>query len=226
MEEDLNKLKKFISKVEIKSDNNNNLGTYQNAVLICLDAVLSINRQYYRFVVPRISYFQENYSDIDSLEKLLRVLENEKIIGFSKYWNYKHDERTKTLYNLTKKMIVIADNYKYLNELEALKTWAKEVTPVDYKAFNVPGIGLATFQYIRMMLGAKTVKPDVHIKRIVSHVLNKKINDINTITLFEKACNELKLNTAAVEHSLWLTKAKSYENFNKIWKGEKWVKKE
>lgn len=225
MEEDLIKLKKFISKQKNEPDDNNKLGSYENAALVCIDAVLSINRQYYKFVVPRISFFQENYTEIDNLKKLLELLEKEEIFGFNKCWNYNHDQRAETLYNLTKKMITIADKYKGLKELEALKLWAKETSPMDYKTFNVEGIGLATFQYIRMMLGAKTVKPDVHIKKIVTNILNKKISDIYVIMLFEKACNDLKLDIAVVEHSLWLESAKDYKEFDKKWNGKKWIKK-
>lgn len=45
MEEDLIKLKEFISKQKFKANDSNKLGSYENAVLICIDAVLSINRK-------------------------------------------------------------------------------------------------------------------------------------------------------------------------------------
>lgn len=225
MKEKLDKLEKFIEKTKVVDDVGNKLGTYSNAVLICIDAVLSINRQYYKFVVPRIIYFQEKYSYINTLNKLIEVIEQENIIGFSKYWNYKHDQRALTLYELTKKLIDITNEYKELDELSALKKWATEVSPLDYKQFNVNGIGLATFQYIRMMLGAKTVKPDVHIKKIITEILNEKINDAQIITLFEKACDDLELDISVVEHSLWLQSAKGYSEFDKEWDGEKWIKK-
>lgn len=153
------------------------------------------------------------------------MLEKEKIFGFSKCWNYNHNQRAETLYNLTKKMIIIANERNDLKELEALKLWARTVSPVDYKTFNVEGIGLATFQYIRMMLGAKTIKPDVHIKRIITKALNKKMSDIYVITLFEKVCNDLEMDIAEVEHNLWLKEACDYQEFDKTWDGKRWIKK-
>lgn len=225
MEEDLIKLKEFINKQKFPPNDSNQLGSYENAALICIDAVLSINRKYYKFVVPRISYFQENYAEIDNLEKLLVLLEKEKILGFNKCWNYNHIQRAEILYNLTRKMITIANEHKDLKELDALKLWARTTSPIDYQTFNVEGIGLATFQYIRMMLGAKTIKPDVHIKRIITNVLNKKISDIYVITLFEKACNDLGMDIAEVEHNLWLNEASDYKEFDKEWDGKRWIRK-
>lgn len=225
MEDDLIKLKEFISMQKFQSNDSNKLGSYENAALICIDAVLSINRKYYKFVVPRISYFQDNYPEVDNLKKLLELLEKEKIFGFNKCWNYNHNQRAETLYNLTKKMITIANERKDLNELEVLKLWARTVSPIDYQTFNVEGIGLATFQYIRMMLGAKTIKPDVHVKRIITNVLNKKMSDMYVIALFERACNDLGMDIAEVEHNLWLKEASDYKEFDKEWDGKRWIKK-
>ena len=73
----------------------------------------------------------------------------------------------------------------------------------DYNYFNVPDIGFATFQYIRILFGANTVKPNVHIKNKISEVVGRKLNDKYTVELFESACNELKLNTSDIEYYIW-----------------------
>lgn len=221
---EIEKIKDFIKNIDSPSTSENSLGNYKNAVLVCIDAVLSINRKYYKFVVPRITYFQENYSDITTLQQLLDLIEEEGITGFSKCWNYKHDERVKILYNLVIRLIEISKGYNEKTEIENLKLWAKEITPIDYKNFNVKGIGLATFQYIRMLLGASTVKPDVHIKRAISNVLNRKVSDIEAISLFEQACKELNLDVAIIDHNLWLLLTSDSNNFNMIWKEDKWIK--
>ena len=43
---------------------------YENPVLICLDAVLAINRRYQQFVVPRITAFRTRFPDVQSLRAL------------------------------------------------------------------------------------------------------------------------------------------------------------
>lgn len=219
---DLEKIMNFIKTVDSSKFEGNSLGNYKTAVLICIDAVLSINRQYYKFVVPRINYFQNKYSYVIELRQLLSLIEEKGIEGFSECWNYKHNDRVETLYLLVQKLIDIAKQYPSVSELESLKVWAKQSLPSDYKEFKVKGIGLATYQYIRMMLGASTVKPDIHIKRAISNVLNKNISDIDAINLFEQACRNLNLDTAVIDHNLWLQLASNANDFYSIWKDGKW----
>lgn len=219
---DILKIKKFIENIESKSNPQNSLGNYPNVVLVCIDAVLSINRKYYKFVVPRITYFQENYGNITTLEQLSNLIKEKGIEGFSECWNYKHNDRVETLEYLVNKLMEISKKYKGNTEIEKLKTWANETLPTDYKKFNVKGIGLATYQYIRMMLGASTVKPDVHIKRTISNILNRNVSDIESINLFEQACKELKVDTATIDHNLWLLLANNTSNLSIEWKYNKW----
>lgn len=222
---DLIKVKEFIKTIDSNVNKENGLGNYNSAVLICVDAVLSINRKYYKFVVPRITYFQNKYPNIKTLNQLLNLIDGMGLDGFSNCWNYNHKERVETLYSLVKRLIEISKEYPSDSEINSLKLWANNTIPTDYKIFNVKGIGLATYQYIRMMLGASTVKPDVHIKRALSNVLNRKVSDLESITLFEQACNELKLDIATIDHNLWLLMANNTEDFSMTWKNNKWVLK-
>jgi len=219
---DIEQIKKFIKNTNSNSMPENSLGNYKNAVLVCIDAVLSINRKYYNFVVPRIKYFQDNYSNITTLEKLLNLIKQKGIDGFSECWNYKHNARVEILYYLVNRLLEISKQYNGDTELSKLKLWASESSPNDYKKFNVKGIGLATYQYIRMLLGASTVKPDVHIKRTISKILNRNVSDIEAINLFERACIELNLDIATIEHNLWLTLANNTDDFQMVWKDNKW----
>ena len=186
-QEEYEKLKSAVTKIELLEGQDNEIGNYENAVLICLDAVLSINRKYYSFVVPRIKSFQENYSNINTLSKLQDLIKNSSVEQFSKIWNYNHPQRIEILTTLISKLIKCAD-IKHSDsseiELNKLYSWANSINARDYKVFNVPGIGIATYQYIRMLLKAKTVKPDIHIKRYISSVLNRRLNEYDMIDIF------------------------------------------
>lgn len=226
-QEDCKKLKQAISEVKLLEGEANEIGCYKNAVLVCLDAVLSINRKYYSFVVPRIKRFQEEYSDIDTLPKLWELIKNTSTEEFVKIWNYNHPQRVEILTRLVGKLI---DCAKIKNSdspeqgLSKLRMWANSTNIYGYKDFNVPGIGVATYQYIRMMLGAKTVKPDVHIKRDIFSVLNKKLNDYDTIDIFEKACNSQNIDISKADRSLWKKYAGNVdEQF--VWETDKWTVK-
>ena len=73
---------------------------YDNPVLICMDAVLSINRKYENFVVPRISSFKATYSNINNLSLLIDFINKSGRNNFCDVWNYKHLERVDILYNI------------------------------------------------------------------------------------------------------------------------------
>lgn len=176
---------------------------YSSPVLICLDAVLSINRKYYSFVVPRIKYFEENYPHICTLEQLASLIHELGYEGFHVVWRYKHIARVRTLDSLVTKYMNYAKEIGEKDDLVAMRIWAQKSSVVDYKNFGVYGIGLATFQYLRMMLGVSTVKPDVHIKRAVRYALQRPVSDLEAICLIEKASEAMGLPTTLVDHNLW-----------------------
>lgn len=226
-QDDYEKLTEAVSKIKLIEDKNDTTGNYKNAVLICMDAVLSINRKYYRFVVPRIKKFQEDHPKINTLFKLQELVNNSSIEDFSKMWNYNHPQRIEILSNLVDRLIVCANLKEFDStekELDKLRIWASKVNLYDYDTFNVPGIGIATYQYIRMMLGAKTVKPDVYIKRYIYSVLGKKINEKDMVDIFEKACNSNNIDVSQADHSLWMQNAKDV-NVQFVWEKNKWISK-
>lgn len=224
-ENDLVLLKKYLSNIDMKNVKANSLGNYESAVLVCLDATLSINRKYYTFVVPRITYFRNKYPNILELRDLVELINTVGISNFKECWNYNHMDRVKILYDLCNKLIEISYLYEGENELISLRKWASKSSVGDYDEFNVAGIGFATYQYIRMLLGANTVKPDVHIKNKISEIVGRKINDRYAVELFENACKDLKLNVADVEHHIWEKSANNFEEFNMIWKNNQWIEK-
>ena len=74
-----------------------------------------------------------------------------------------------------------------------------------------------------MLLGANTVKPDVHIKNKISEIVGRKVNDKYAVQLFESACGDLKLNIADVEHYIWNENANNSEEFNMVWEDNRWI---
>ena len=224
-ENDLTLLKSYLSSIDMENVETKSLGNYKSAVLVCLDATLSINRKYYTFVVPRITYSQNKYPNILRLADLVELINTVGIEGFSECWNYNHAERVRILYDLCNRLIEISNLYKEDDELISLRKWASDASVLDYDKFGVSGIGFATYQYIRMLLGANTVKPDVHIKNKISEIVGRKINDMYAVELFESACKDLKLSISDVEHHIWKESANNSEKFDMVWINNQWVKK-
>lgn len=203
-ESDLGKLIEFIQQLPIEKNIKPDEFGYENPILILLDAVLSINRQYYPFVVPRINDFQKRYPEINNLNSLVDLINSVGIDNFNIVWNYNHPERVKILLDLTNKFISYRNKIMLIDDLQTMKHYASNTSVYDYKNFNVKGIGLATFQYLRMMLGVSTIKPDVHIKKAISKVLNRKIGDLEVIDLLETACKALEIPATTIDHNIWL----------------------
>jgi len=202
-QEDIEKVLKYLNRVPMTYDVKPGEFGYASPVLICMDAVLSINRKYNSFVVPRLRHFEQNYPTVTTLADLKQLIQALGYDGFHLVWNYKHPSRVLVLERLTDRYIKHNADYEFTDGLQGMRHWAKNVAVTDYKYFGVEGIGLATFQYLRMMLGVSTVKPDVHIKRAMKAALGREIGEIESISLLEEASKALNLPAIVVDHNLW-----------------------
>src|SRR5215204_2969975 len=135
---------------------------YTNPVLIIADATLSMNRQYKIFVVPSIKLIEEQ--NITSLRQLDNMITQGGVEAFAKVWRYNHPQRVHILHNIERKFLDISNQYR-LSELESLRKWGSESKPGEWVNFGVSGIGFTTYQYLRILCAASTVKPDIHIQR-------------------------------------------------------------
>lgn len=176
---------------------------YDQPAIICMDAVLSIRRKYNAFVVPRLQAFGEQYPDVKSLTALEKMIESLGEDRFCKAWNYNHLDRVHLLRRLIARFLDYINEHKFVDELEGMRHWAINTQPAAYKHFGVQGIGLATFQYLRMLLGAQTVKPDVHIKRAIFDALDKEVSGAKAIDLIEAVSKTLNVPATVLDHQIW-----------------------
>ena len=170
-----------------------------------LDAVLSLNRRYEGFVLPRVYAFKRNHPDIIHLVQL-----NEMINGyaspllFSKQeLNYNDEKRAATIKDVVDRMLQVLKKYTGSSELEQLQTWAVSACPQDAFTFGVKGFGIAGFQYLRMLLGAQTTKPDVHITSFISGVIGRNVNQEEAILLLEHAASKISLSVRLIDNAIW-----------------------
>jgi len=76
---------------------------------------------------------------------------------------------------------------KQIEELEQLRQWVVSARPSDYQTLRIRAFGQAGFQYLRMLFGANTTKPDVHICRYVQVALGRHVSDTEALSLLEEA---------------------------------------
>lgn len=170
-----------------------------------LDCVLSLNRKYDQFCLPRVQNFKDQHPEIITLESLLKLIETYPTpLDFSaKELNYHDERRAATLVGVLKALLQVQEHFEGSDDASRLKAWADSVKPADYENFGVPGFGLSGFQYLRMLFGAQTIKPDVHIRRFVSDAVGREVADETAITLMEAAGKRLQWPLSSLDYIVW-----------------------
>jgi hypothetical protein len=139
-----------------------------SAVLMITDAAFtSIGLNYFTAVIPKVEEFGRRYVEtgrIDSLGKLSKADLDE----LREVWQNKRS------WTLARDVSSYISSMDLANDREALRAWAKnanlrgwELDPIG----RIVGVGIVTFQYLRMMGGVDTVMPDKVVKRVVNKIL-------------------------------------------------------
>ena len=187
-----------------------NYGWPESTALNVLDCVLSLNRPYSRVVLPRVRAFAAYYPSITELAHLQDLLDQYKEVGeFSREeLNYDDVRREYTLRGVVNYMIKVQTEYTDGTERGRLQSWAHSAKPADYALVGAKGFGLAGFQYMRMLFGAQTTKPDVHIISFVSETVGRVVNNVTALTLLEQAAAIANLPLREVDGAIWQARAR------------------
>ncbi len=161
-----------------------------SVVLMVVDAAFtSIGLNYFTAVVPKVQEFGEKFVENKKI-KNLRELSEADINDLRKVWK-------------NMRSWIVAKNISYYlsslsdNDRESLRTWAKNSRIESWKedpVGRIKGVGLVTFQYLRMMGGIDTVMPDKIVKRVVNEILTKAgLEPINDDIKFIMKAEEVAL---------------------------------
>ncbi|MCS7143608.1 MAG: hypothetical protein NZ879_01150 [Archaeoglobaceae archaeon] len=178
-----------------------------NVVLMLIDAAFtSIGLNYFKAVVPKVLKFKKEFENIRTLRELsnANVEEVRRIWKNSRSWN------------------VAIEASRYLSKLSnddrhALRTWAKNSGLENWREDpigRIKGVGLITYQYLRMMGGIDTVMPDKIVKRVINEILSsaglETVEDdlefIKTMERIAKICNYRPIELC------WMTWLVQYSN--------------
>jgi hypothetical protein len=170
-----------------------------------IDCVLSLNRNYDRFCLPRVQRFANQHPNVNTLSGLLQLIDKySSPLEFSIIeLNYRDAKRAKTLVGVLQYLLQVQTGFSDSSETNRLRDWANSTKPYDYEALRIQGFGLSGFQYLRMLFGAQTVKPDAHIRRFVSKAVGRAVQDAHALTLLEAAGNYLAWPLATLDYAIW-----------------------
>lgn len=170
-----------------------------------IDCVLSLNRNYDRFVVPRLDTFERTFPQVITLCQLRDLIASyDSPDAFVRdALNYRHADRAQTLSEVVDYIVGTVLGNRQIEELEQLQQWAVGARPSDYQTLRIRGFGLAGFQYLRMLFGANTTKPDVHICRYVQAALGRHVSDTAALTLLEEAVRGDSIKLRDIDTAIW-----------------------
>jgi len=174
-----------------------------NVILMVVDASFtSIGLNYFTAVVPKVEEFNKKFVEsgkIKNLEDLAKADINE----LRSVWRNKRSWIIAK--NIASYLSTLSDN-----DREAFRTWAKSAKLENWKQDpigRIKGVGLITFQYLRMMGGIDTVMPDKIVKRVINEILVKSgLEPVNDDIEFIKRAEEVALNCGYKPIELcWMT---------------------
>jgi hypothetical protein len=161
-----------------------------SVVLMVVDAAFtSIGLNYFTAVVPKVEEFNK------------RFVESKKIKNLKELASANIDE-LRTIWKNKRSWIIAKEIASYLSALSendkiALRTWAKNAKLENWREDpigRIKGVGLITFQYLRMMGGIDTVMPDKIVKRVINEILIKAgLKPVNDDIEFIKKAEEIAL---------------------------------
>ena len=175
-----------------------------------IHCVLSLNRNYDKVVSPRLDAFMDNHPDIQGVVELANLMDSYPTPhAFAKQeLNYNHKDRAQILRSVVEYTCSIVEESPIVSEEETLKQWAVQANPLDYKTLGIKGFAIAGFQYLRMLCGAGTVKPDRHIMEFLCIHLGRSVPKIESIYLLEAAAERVGLSVRTVDLFIWNTGAR------------------
>jgi len=161
-----------------------------SVVLMVVDAAFtSIGLNYFTAVIPKVEEFNRKFVKNGKIRNL-KDLANANINDLRSVW------RNRRSWKIAKE---IASYLSTLSEDDkaALRTWARNAKLENWREDpigRIKGVGLITFQYLRMMGGIDTVMPDKIVKRVINEVLVKAgLEPVNEDMEFIKKAEEVAL---------------------------------
>lgn len=160
-----------------------------SVVLMVVDAAFtSIGLNYFTAVIPKIIEFNKKLVESGSI-KNIKELSEANIDDLKRIW--KNSRSWMIARNIASYLSTIGD------DKAALRAWASNSCLEKWMTDPVgkmKGVGIFTFQYLRMMGGVDTVMPDKIVKRVVNEILEKSgFKPVHEALEFVKKTEEMAL---------------------------------
>jgi len=143
-----------------------------NALLMIVDAAFdSIGLNYFQSVVPKVELFRRRYVETGQI-LTMEDLASADPCNLKSVW--KNARSWHVARGVASHLMTVKVRYG-LGDRDALIHWARHA-PLDGWEYDpvgsIRGVGINTYQYLRMMGGIDTVMPDKIVKKVIYEILN------------------------------------------------------
>lgn len=152
-----------------------------SVVLMVVDAAFtSIGLNYFTAVVPNVVKFEKELLATGKV----RTLEGISLLGLDQVQSIWRNRRSWQMANSVASYLqelAVADR---VDERGALRRWAANACLEKWQEDpigEINGVGITTFQYLRMMGGIDTAMPDKIVRRVVRQILDESKLDMPTV---------------------------------------------
>lgn len=143
--------------------------TGSDPVLLVADAAGSASGLNYKNIVkPHVEQFRERFVETGDVTTLADLAELESDPKFAAEFTV---GRPNIVYEVPQALLERTDSET--DDLTLLQTWARNADPERYRTDpigSISGIGIATFQYLRMIAGVDTAKPDIQVEKFIEEL--------------------------------------------------------
>lgn len=181
-----------------------------------IDVILAANRNYNKVVEPNIKRIQEEYPELNNFDELTKIIDSKTKQEFYSFWGHRDEKKYNTLKNVLSKINDLRVINSNLNDdFLLMKNWAMNANIFNYKndlIGSIPNIAIATFQHLRMVYGADTIKPDQRVKEVLDYEFGlSNLSDINVIKAVEQIAKIAKMKVITIDQ-IFVQYGSSYYN--------------
>ncbi len=149
-----------------------------------ISVVLAANRNYNRVVEPNLINIERDcpkLSFFSELKEMINKIGDEK---FYELWGHKDKKKLDTLKEILDIIFKLKEKDTNLSDFEVMNKWANKANFEEDPISKIKNVGLATFQHLRMVFGANTIKPDLRVKQVLEFEFG--INGLNDFDVIKK----------------------------------------
>jgi len=142
-----------------------------DVVTMVVDAAFtSIGLNYFQSVVPKVDEFRQEFVQPGRI----RTLEDLPLVNDDELESIWKNKRSWRMAKSAASYLATVKRERQLDDRQAFIYWAKRARLDDWEndpIGQIKGVGINTFQYLRMMGGIDTVMPDKIVKRVIAGIL-------------------------------------------------------